>query len=231
VKSYNQFLLEKSSLNQIDIPREIMQIIQYDYEFDVNINWNKSEKNDIIIFPNITIQNKSNLFVCISEDLIFFVFAYKINDNIYYNYDEFKKIEDDFGEGWIRDDKVELDLKTIVRKLLGFKGDVYHAYSGDYKITNKLRRKLHEIDITFNDLTEKFLEKVEDKLDKIGINFSGVKKGSGLKPIEDKLLRFENEFSEIKNKYITIVDIINEFGMDKAVYYFIYYVKTDKILI
>lgn len=227
--SFNNFLLEKSSLTELGIPREIMQIIQYDYEFSPDINWNKSDKQDIVIFPNITYQKKSNLFVCISDESIIFIFAYKISDNIYYNWDEFNKIEDDFGEGWIRNDKIEMDLKAVVRKILMFKGDVFHANNDDYKLTNKWRRKVEEIDRVFNDITSRFLRNVEEKCDKLGITFSGVHKEDGLKPIEDKLLNFENLISERKNKYITIVDLIKEWGMDKTVRNFIFYVKTNKI--
>lgn len=228
--NYSEFIFEKSTLPSIGIPTEIMQIVQYDFEFSNNLNWFKSDKNDIIVFPNINRWDKSNLFAGVSEEKIFFIFSYMINDNVYYNYDLYNKIYDDFGEGWIRNNKIELNLKDIVNEILKFKGKIWYTPSENFKLTTKLKRKIHSIDKSLQDKTEKFKIKVIDKLDKLGIYIDENKKSNGLNKLEEFILDYEKKYSEIKNKYITIEYLLDEYDENKILRSFIYFIKTNKVL-
>ena len=228
--NYHTFLLEKSSLPSIGVPIEIMQIVQHDYEFNPNTNWNRSEKQDIISFPEITRWNQSNLFVGISEERIFFIFSYRFNDKTYYNYDEFNKIEDDFGEGWERDTEIKVNLKDIIMKIIGFNGNIWYTSAQDYKLTSKIIRKIQDIDKIFKDKTEDFKEKVTDKLKLLGIFLLKNPKEHGLSMLDEIIIEFEEKYSDLKNKYITISDLINEYGIDKVVRQFIYFFKNKKLL-
>jgi hypothetical protein len=227
---YSDFLNEKSTLPSIGVPVEIMQIVQYDFEFSDNIIWFDSNISDIITFPNITRWQQSNLFVGVSDKKIFFIFAYPIEDKVFYNYDEFHKIVDDFGEGWERETEVKLDIKSIVHKILGFKGKVYYTSSQDYKLTPKIKRKFYNINKSLESKTQIFIDKVKDKLESMNIHFSDRINDNGLTKFDETLLKFEKKYSILKDKYITIEILIDEYGLNKVITSFIYFIKTNKVI-
>jgi hypothetical protein len=185
---------------------------------------------DSLTFPNISRWQQSNLFVGISDDKIFFIFAYYVKDKTYYNFDVFNKMEDDFGEGWARETEVEVDIKNVVTKILGFKGKIWYTSAQDYELTPKIKRKIADIDDTLKQKTQEFIDKVSDKLETIGVHFSDKIRSNGLTKFEEVLLEFEREYSDLRGKYITIEDLIKTHSLNKMITAFLYFVQTNKVI-
>lgn len=221
MKNYFQFILEKSSLISLGIPVEVMQMVQYDYEFEDDINWKKVSKKDIINHP-FALNEKSDLFVGISIEKIFFLFSYPYNGHIYYNYDNFYRIEDDFGEGWERDKQIIRGNFNLTSQLLPFKGNFYVSHNKNYNITSKLKNKIKEKEKEFDKLTEEFKEEVKKKMEKLEMNISDVPQDDGTSELDKMIMEFEERYSEKEGEYITIAELINKYGMEKVVKDFLF---------
>jgi len=231
LKNFNDFLFESSSLNSIDVPLEVMQIVQYDFEFQQNISWIKSNKNDIVMYSFVTGRHKySNLFVGVSDDKIFFLFSYNLDNNVVYNYDEFNRIEDDFGDGWERNTENDLNFNNILPLILKFGGKIWFTPNDNYEISSKIERKMKSFEKSLEETTEKFKYEVIQKLNKLDIEISNRIGANGLSEFDEYLLNFEEKYSELYKKHITIEYLIEEHGIDKIITWFVYFIKTDNIV-
>jgi hypothetical protein len=217
--SYKDFLFEKSSLNLLGVPEEVMKTIQYDFEFSPNINWVKS--NDI---KNLI---TSNLIMGVSEKFIFLIFSYVSNDNVLFNVDKYNYVEDDFGGGWMRETDLELKSNGIYNFLIDFKGDKYYTKDNSFKINPKKLRKIKEMSYVIEKDYQFFKKRVKENYSFI----SDIKKENSMSDLDEIIFDFEDDFSKKLNDYITISDIIQKYGMDKTLKLFDIYVKNNKILV
>lgn len=222
MKSFYEFiLLEKSTLLSLGIPSEVMQMVQYDYEFDDNIDWSKTSRKNILQYP-FSSKEKSDIFVGLSLDKIFFLFSYSYDNNVYYNYDVFKKIEDDFGEGWERNRNIIRKNFNLTSELSDFEGIYFVSSNKNYNITPKLKNKIKEEQEKFDKLTENFKKQVKNKAEKLELEISDVPDETGTSELDRMIMEFEDRYSEKENEFLSIPDLIEKYGINKIVKEFLF---------
>jgi hypothetical protein len=164
IYSYKHFLLEKSSLTSLGIPRSVMQNIQRDYALNPNSEWVEyTLKKDI---KDILIKNKNNLLLQIGKDAIkVFVSVYEYNKKLYF-IDRYVKKTGEFDDFW---QKLEREGATLTSMLyeVEMENKYYLLKNNDFSVVKSEIRKLEKEEKDFDSFNNKFREDLLDYFTKV----------------------------------------------------------------
>jgi len=152
--SYKLFL-EKSSLSQLNLPKEAINFIQRNYEIPSNAQWEEiTHKKEI---ESLVHQYTDHLFIELDRDGDRIkVYGCVFDKEKKYFLDRFKLIGDIWGGDWKVEDREILSMTGMLNNVLP-KNDIFKlkdGYSFEYKKFKE--RKLDELDEEFENFTEDF---------------------------------------------------------------------------
>jgi hypothetical protein len=232
IKRYNNFLiLEKTTLTTLGVPIEVARQIEKDYAFSNTVEWKKVSLRELLSLVYVgNTSGEFKLFIQRSASRIIIFTAIEHDDHKVYLCDEYTRVRDDFGEGWVREERDDLTLGMITKKLVN-KKPIYYLESGEFKLETRKARKLEKREEDFDELTNKFKKDVIKYLTKYEIDWVS-KDGSStdtLDDIERTLIEFEHKISQRRKRFIQLPDIIELYGYDKTKISFLYFLKTGKL--
>ena len=256
-ENYNDFLLEKSSLTKLGVPREVMQPIQKDLALSPNVEWEKYEhKKDVISELK---NGEANLFVQIELHNIKVFVSFPSPKGIQYFVDNYVYRDTDWSGEF---EKLKREYKTLTQLSVEIepRSNIYKL-DGEFSINKQQRRRMIKTEKTFVEFPDKFKSDFLKKFDKIlkrisGTNFEKAKdkitdkakkiamenslliKGldnpltgpNGLSILDEFILQFENEYTKYFKELVDIQELSNYFTRDKLMMMFMYYIYTGKIL-
>ena len=152
--SYKLFL-EKSSLSQLNLTKEVIKFIQRNYEIPNNAEWQKiNHKYEI---ESSVHQYTDHLFIELDRDGDRIkVYGCVFDKEKKYFLDRFKLIGDIWGGDWEVEDREILTMTGMLSNVLP-KNDIFKlkdGYSFQYKKFKE--RKIDELDAEFENFTEDF---------------------------------------------------------------------------
>lgn len=153
--SYNNFLLEKSTLTSLGVPKPVMQNIQKDYALKPTSEWiqhfYKKEIKDILI------KNENNLVLQIGKDSIKVLVSVFIKGKKLYYIDKYMKKVGEWGEYW---DKLPREGSTLTSILheVEMENKQYILKNSDFSIVKSDVRKLEKEEKEFDEFSKKFRE-------------------------------------------------------------------------
>jgi hypothetical protein len=222
LKLYQSFLNEKSSLSEVGLPREVLYMIERDYQINPNAQWLEIPFKEVLAIAYLKYPRKHNLFLQITPENIYIFSSY---GDLYKNFilDEFKKRGDDFGEFWEKIERQQLNLNQIAN-LLDVNYPILFLKAGHFQPTPAKKRKLDQLLTEYEEIEKVFFE----DLKKVA-NLSDVKGDDGLSDLKREVFNFEEAISDFINKPLNIVDLINIYGRKTVKRFFLYYLKTRKL--
>ena len=257
-ENFNEFLLEKSSLTRLGIPREVMQPIQKDLALSPDVEWEKiNHKKDILSELK---NGGANMFIQIELNNIKVFVSYPTPKGTQYFIDNYVYRD----TGWSGEfEKLKREYKTLTQLSYDIepRSNIYKL-NGEFSINKQSRRKFIKKEKSFLEFSDKFKtdflqkfdkilkrisgtnfkkakDKVTDKAKKIAIENSLLIKGldnpltgpNGLSILDEFLYQFEDAYSEYFEERIDIQELSEYFTKDKLMTMFMYYIYTGKILI
>ena len=256
-ENFNEFLLERSSLTKLGIPREVMQPIQKDLALSPDAGWDKMKhKKDIISDLK---SGEPCLFVQVALDNIKIFVSYPSPKGALYFVDNYIYRDTDWSGEF---EKLKREYKTLTQLSIDIepKSNIYKL-DGDFSINKQGRRKFIKKEKSFMEFSDKFKtdflqkfdkilkrisgtnfkkakDKVTDKAKKIALENSLLIKGldnplngpNGLSILDEFLYQFEEEYSKYFEERIDIQELSEYFTKDKLMTMFMYYIYTGKIL-
>lgn len=252
IKSYTELITEKSSLNKLGIPTQVMKIAQRDLSLPSDLTWNKiSTKKQLLA----TISDK-NLYVTIETDSITFV----IHENGVFLADIYVLDDKSEWSGTYKKMKRKTISKIDFLALFSGKAPKYELLS-DFNSKTKKVRDLENKNKDFEEFTTKFKHDFITKFDSIYQRFinnemkNASKKaieaieqkksdfkgminslkdtnptGTGLTILDEKIMTFEDEYSEYFGEHTDILELSKLFTYDKMLRSFMLFVYTGNIL-
>jgi len=185
MKKYFQFILEKSSLTQLGVPKPVMQQIQKDYAISKDASWLEyTRKMDV---KEQLLKPENSLFIQVIIDQIVKVFGsiYKDNHKSYFleewNLDEDKE----WGGEWKKGERHILSITSLmyytsVRHMKAYK------LEGDFETLPQQMRKEIEVQRDFQEFTEYFKKYVLDNFSRI---IRGIFGNRAENEVKDKIIQ------------------------------------------
>ena len=257
-ENFNEFLLERSSLTKLGIPREVMQPIQKDLALSPDAGWDKMKhKKDIISDLK---SGEPCLFVQVALDNIKIFVSYPSPKGALYFVDNYIYRDTDWSGEF---EKLKREYKTLTQLSIDIepKSNIYKL-DGDFSINKQGRRKFIKKEKSFMEFSDKFKtdflqkfdkilkrisgtnfkkakDKVTDKAKKIALENSLLIKGldnplngpNGLSILDEFLYQFEEEYSKYFEERIDIQELSEYFTKDKLMTMFMFYIMNGKILV
>jgi len=228
-------IFEKTSLIKLGIPSNVMKDIQKNCEISDNAEWKKILKKDI---RSILKKNEKNLIVCVSDNYVCVIFSLNLNFYI----DTYALIDkDDFSNGyWVKEQRKKLYVSDIIKDIK--KSNYFLLVNGEWKYEPFKSRKLKNAEEKFDSKTQDFIEYFQQNyvkfINNYGQNSEKVKdiinnklqQKNSLNKFDEYLISFENEYSEKYNEYLTMPILVDEYGYDKILTAFIYYLYSKKLI-
>jgi hypothetical protein len=126
-------------------------------------------------------------------------------------------------------------FNKIIKKMYGYRAadiledviDNLHRINYNKKITRLGIRQILSKGINKEEFKKYYANYL--KGDPKGLK-SELRQDNSLTIFDEYLIRFESACSEKLDKFYTVKDLVNEFGMDKILTAFIYFIHTDKLM-
>lgn len=196
--SYKDFLLEKSTLTTLGVPRSVMQHIQKDYALSPTSEWVEyNMKKDI---KDILIKNKNNLLLQIGKDSIkVFVSVYEQKRKLYF-IDRYTMKKGEWGVEWVKINREGATLTSMLYEI-EMENKYYLLKNNQFSVVKSDVRKLEKEEKDFDVFNSKFREDLLDYFTKVLKNsYSKISKKIE-QVIIDNLAKVKPDLSEndIKN--------------------------------
>jgi hypothetical protein len=228
-KFNNYIILENSSLNKINIPKEVISLIEKDFEFSKNSSWKKTSLPELLVISNFSESvEKNNLFIQISDNNIS---VFTSNGKDKYIFDSYENKFDDFGDNWGKIERNNININEIFKKIKS--NNLYYLTEGEFKLEDRRKRKIKEIEKKFDEINDRFLSDVIKyiKTNNPTLISYDITNSDSLTDLNRELINFEMKISRKLKKHLMINDIIEIFEYEKTKLLFIFYLKTKKIKI
>jgi hypothetical protein len=226
---YTYQIFEKSSLSTIGIPKDILPLIERDYEIPGTAQWEKTSAAKLIYITYMLTKGEPILFIHVSPKKVTLISSQDIEFQRYFYIEEYQLIEDDFGATWERNERITFKPDTIVKQL-NTQGQYYYLQANDFKIDSKKKRKVTNYVAAYDIQLEDIVSKLKTHLRKAKIPVDLEVKANSLSDFDEKILGFEDEISTLRNDYITVLDLYTQYGEKELMRALIYYFKTGKII-
>lgn len=250
-------LLEKSTLTNLGVPREVMQPIQKDLALSPNTQWNKIDyKKDVV---DLLRKGTKNLFIQVAIKSIRIFVSYPSAKGTIYFVDKYLYEDTDWSGEYV---KQKREFKTLTQLVfeIDYKTNIYHT-NDDFSILNQGSRKMIKNEESFTKFTKNFKTDFLKQFDKIlkritGAKFKSAKgeilnkakriaienkmliKGldnplagpNGMSILDEFIIQFEDEYSNFFDERFDIQELSEHFTKEKTMTMFMYYIYSGKIL-
>jgi hypothetical protein len=260
-KTFESFLsnelLEKSSLNKLGVPREVMQPLQKDFAIPADAEWEsitlKSEVEDILR------KGTKEFILQIAKDSIIAFVSYPSARETKYFIDSYILVEDGWNGEYIKQDREDVSLTQLLYHIES-RMTLYHLKS-NFSLIRQGKRKLIQKEKSFDKFTTEFKKDFLSKFDSILKRIVGSKYKDAKQEIRDKarqiemenkmmlsglddplsgpnsltilddfLMQFEDAYSEFFGERLDIQELSNYFTYEKILTSFMYFIYVGKLL-
>jgi len=154
-------LFEKSSLNYLGVPNEVMVDIQKQFALPADVQWKHLQyKKDL----RTELRKDDNLFITISKNNINVLFS--VDNELYADVYNFHKNDDMGDEYWDKEDRIQSNV-TELNKIIPRNANIYKLLSDNWTYENRAKRRLKKSTKEFDDFTDKFKKEFADSFTKI----------------------------------------------------------------
>ncbi len=253
----NELLLEKSSLNKLGVPREVMQPLQKDFAIPANAEWEKIELKSEV--ENILRKGTKEFILQITKDSIIAFVSYPSARETKYFIDSYILVEDSWNGEYVKQDREDVSLTQLLYHIES-RTALYHLKS-DFSLIKQGKRKLIKKEKSFDKFTSEFKKDFLSKFDSILKRIVGSKYNDAKQEIRDKarqiemenkmmlsglddplsgpnsltildefLMQFEDAYSEFFGERLDIQELSNYFTYEKILTSFMYFIYTGRLL-
>lgn len=205
---FKEFLLEKSSLTKLGVPKEAMQYIQKEFEIHENAQWERIYKDEI--FDMELDPKKKNLFIQVTFQRIRII----VNNYGEYYIQDYSYEESNFGNYLI--EERQYMTKTQILKRISSKKLLFQLTEGKFKVSERKKRlvkkNVKKFEKTTNELKDyilknfnKILRRIYQKhhkelIDKVVWNIENMAPHVNAADLSH-FLKYNRKFVEIANEY------------------------------